>query len=145
MANNSKQQPITMSQLSKTESTIPQRSNDGNTSIDFLIWLSERSPGEYMSLFSGTRQASEKEHITYQTICEMVANWRGYGNLTSLIDLDPDAGTGLIENSKAFKWLVENKYIHVVDGDFCAITQLAIAKLYVHFSDKLPVQPLLAG
>jgi hypothetical protein len=132
-----------MTQISRIEGTSIERSTP--STLDFLIWLSERSPGEYMSLFSGTRQANEKECITYQTICRMVANWRENGDLSSRLDLDPDAGAGLIENSKAFYWLVENKYLSIVDEDFCAITQLAIAKLYVHFSDKLPVQPLLAG
>jgi hypothetical protein len=131
-----------MTQLSKIQKTSIERPIP--ETLNFLTWLSERSSGEYMSLFSGTGQAAEKEHIVRQTICQMVANWRSYGNLTSLINLKPDGGAGLAENSTAFRWLVENKYICVVDGgDFCAVTQLTIAKLYIHFSDELPVQRLL--
>ena len=128
-----------MSQLQRQDSSI----KSSNSTLDFLIWLSERSPSEYMSLFSGSRQAAEKEAMTYQTICAMVFNYKDRGDLTSLVALHPEYRS-LAQNSITFEWLVENKYF-VRNGDRCAITQLAIARLYVHFANKLPVQPLLAG
>jgi len=92
-----------------------------------------------MSLFDGTRQAAEKEVMMFQTIHAMVKNYHANGQLSSQVDLDPDSS--LAKNSTAFQWLVDNKYF-VVDGDRCTITQLSIAKLYVHFADKLEVQPI---
>ncbi len=107
--------------------------------LGFLEWLCQRSPNEFMSLFDGTRQAAEKEVMMVQTIHAMVKNYRENGELSSLVALHPDSS--LAKNSTAFNWLVDNKYF-AVDGDRCTITQKSIAKLYMHFADKLDVQPI---
>lgn len=124
-----------------TEPTDIQKSSP--SILGFLEWLCQRSPNEFMSLFDGTRQAAEKEVMMIQTIHAMVKNYHADGRLSSLVALHPDSC--LAKNSTAFNWLVGNKYF-AVDGDRCTITQLAIAKLYVHFADKLEVQPVaIAG
>jgi hypothetical protein len=107
--------------------------------LSFLEWLCQRSPNEFISLFDGTRQAAEKEAMVFQTIHAMVKNYHADGQLSSLVALHPDGS--LAKNSTAFGWLVDNEYF-AVDGDRCTITQLAIIKLYVHFADKLEVQPI---
>lgn len=103
--------------------------------LGFLEWLASRSPNEYMSLFSGTGQSAEKETMMYRTIRAMVENYHADGRLSSKVALSPDHA-GLVDNSRAFKWLVDCQYF-AVDGDRCTLTQLAIAKLYVHFADSL--------
>lgn len=114
-----------------------------SNTVLFLEWLADRHSNEYMSLFSDTRQAAEKEALMYQTIRAMIANYRKDGRLSSQIKLSPDSS--LAKNSVAFDWLVENQYF-AVDGDHCTITDLAIAKLYIHFSGALKIQPVgLAG
>lgn len=107
--------------------------------LGFLEWLCQRSLNEFMSLFDGTRQAAEKEAMMFQTIHAMVKNYHADGQLSSQVALHPDSS--LAKNSTAFNWLVENNYF-VVDGDRCTITQRAVAKLYMHFADKLEVQPI---
>lgn len=124
-----------------TESTDIQKSPP--SILGFLEWLCQRSPNEFISLFDGTRQAAEKETMMLQTIHAMVKNYHAEGQLSSLVALHPDSS--LAKNSTAFNWLVDNKYF-AVDGDRCTLTQLAIARLYLHFADKLEVQPIaIAG
>jgi len=91
-----------------------------------------------MILFSGAKHALEKEVMMRQTIQSMVKNYLSNGQLSSRVNLSSDDS---LQDSTAFKWLVDNKYF-VLQGDRVAITQLAIAKLYVHFADQIGVQPL---
>lgn len=108
--------------------------------LDFLEWLSRQQSRRFMGLFDGAGKAAEKEAMTVQTIRGMVNNFLENGELFSRVALSPDRAD-LACNSEAFKWLVENKYL-AVDGDKCMITQLLLAKLYIHFADDLEPQPL---
>lgn len=92
-----------------------------------------------MSLFSGTRQAAEKEALICQTVRASVKNYYEDGQISSKVKLSPD-NCSLVQNSQAFSWLVEEGYLVVIE-DRCALTDLAIAKLYDHFAKELQTLP----
>ena len=111
-----------------------------------LLWLSERPDYEFMSLFRDTRNACEKEVLVWQTIKVMAHQYKkaiaeGNNNplIASKVALNPD--DSLINNSGAYRYLIENGYLAESDGH-CAITQKVLAKLVGHFADKVPATPL---
>ncbi|PHJ64968.1 hypothetical protein VF04_04080 [Nostoc linckia z7] len=111
-----------------------------NSAYKFICWLAEQDKSTYLGLFRGTTHAYEKEVLTFQTIYAIAANYQQGLPAYSTLDLDQDGS--LVQNSRSFNWMVEQKYFSLHEGGLIDVTYLLLAKLMVHFGDKIPLLPV---
>jgi hypothetical protein len=113
---------------------------NSNFPYNFIVWLANQSQSKYMGLFAQTKNAYEKEAIVFQTIRVIAQNHQNKLPPYSKLNLHLDSS--LTQNREAFNWLVENKYLYLVEAELIDVTHLLLARLIVHFLQDMPVLPV---